>query len=603
MRPRSGCGVRSSDDAEESRDHIVGEGYIDLYGYHAPSQGWMISGWISNDWIARATAPIEVVAHFEHGSQSAPAVLNYYQREDIRDRGLGIVAHLAPEAVANGRLVALTVRSGDVTVAIKPATAGGELSGADLRNVFHGLVDGSDPGAARRRLLSLVARTRYEGRETLSHLPEPVFAHIDEAISCAPDSVVLAGWLLAKPGTIGAIRLCSSDQSFPIDMNAGIVWFGRGDVIDAVGREHGFDDPNCGFLARVPAVRQLDGTLHLEIETTEGDIGFKDVPSPRLDGIAAMKRILDGIDNNFVDVDSVYDNVLGPSIAALNARRLEIPPSIDALQFGDAPQAPRYSLIVPLFGRIDFVEFQMALFAKRGVAAGVEITYVLDDPPLTPDARFLAASLYERLRIPFRLLCLNRNVGFAPANNIGAAASSGTYICLMNSDVFPTTGDWFERLAAHLEADATLGAVGPLLLFEDDSVQHQGIYFKKLPQFGNWAFPHHTRKGLRPPVTGGLVREPAITGACMVLRRETFLAHGGLDEAFAVGDFEDTDLCLKLMDDGLGAAVDLDVRMYHLERKSQAAPGHAWRMNLTLYNAWVHQRRWGATIDRLSEPV
>jgi hypothetical protein len=35
-----------------------------------------------------------------------------------------------------------------------------------------------------------------------------------------------------------------------------------------------------------------------------------------------------------------------------------------------------------------------------------------------------------------------------------------------------------------------------------------------------------------------------------------------------------------------------EVELYHLERKSQAAPGHAWRMNLTLYNAWVHQRRW-----------
>jgi hypothetical protein len=36
----------------------------------------------------------------------------------------------------------------------------------------------------------------------------------------------------------------------------------------------------------------------------------------------------------------------------------------------------------------------------------------------------------------------------------------------------------------------------------------------------------------------------------------------------------------------------MGVEMYHLERKSQVAPGAGWRMNLTLYNAWVHQRRW-----------
>jgi hypothetical protein len=43
---------------------------------------------------------------------------------------------------------------------------------------------------------------------------------------------------------------------------------------------------------------------------------------------------------------------------------------------------------------------------------------------------------------------------------------------------------------------------------------------------------------------------------------------------------------------GLGCAVERDVHLYHLERKSQASPGIGWRFNLTLYNAWVHERRW-----------
>jgi GT2 family glycosyltransferase len=88
----------------------------------------------------------------------------------------------------------------------------------------------------------------------------------------------------------------------------------------------------------------------------------------------------------------------------------------------------------------------------------------------------------------------------------------------------------------------------------------------------------------------------------MVLRRSLALDIGGFDEAYAVGDFEDSDLCFKLRRRGLAAAVDLDVRMHHLERKSQASSAEQWRSNLTLANAWTHQRRWAADIEALDNP-
>jgi O-antigen biosynthesis protein len=125
-----------------------------------------------------------------------------------------------------------------------------------------------------------------------------------------------------------------------------------------------------------------------------------------------------------------------------------------------------------------------------------------------------------------------------------------------------------------------------------------------LPQFGNWAFPQHKRKGFRVlPMASKLVRETAITGACILLRRESILTCGGFDESFIIGYFEDTDLCFRLMKNGMGAAVDFGVSMYHLERKSQASSAERWRMNLTLYNAWVHQRRWSETIGRLGDAI
>jgi hypothetical protein len=57
---------------------------------------------------------------------------------------------------------------------------------------------------------------------------------------------------------------------------------------------------------------------------------------------------------------------------------------------------------------------------------------------------------------------------------------------------------------------------------------------------------------------------------------------------------------MTLRSRGLSPAVDLDVRMHHLERKSQATSAEPWRVNLTLYNAWTHERRWAEDLERLS---
>ena len=216
---------------------------------------------------------------------------------------------------------------------------------------------------------------------------------------------------------------------------------------------------------------------------------------------------------------------------------------------------------------------------------------MLDDPPKRAEALALFHSVHQRLGVPFRAVLLERNVGFAPASNIGLDHTHGAFIVYLNSDVFPDTLDWLERLACTLEADETLGAVGPLLLYEDGAVQHRGMYFERLAEYGGWFFCQHLGKGLRYNGNDTVRRFLTITGACMMMRL------GGFDEGYVIGDFEDSDLCLKIQEAGLFCAVDPTVRLYHLERKSQNFAAYHWRMNLTAYNAWRHQRRWSGVIE------
>jgi len=197
---------------------------------------------------------------------------------------------------------------------------------------------------------------------------------------------------------------------------------------------------------------------------------------------------------------------------------------------------------------------------------------------------------------------LPMNLGFAPANNVGLRYAEGEYICFLNSDIFPVTDDWMEKLVDTLRRNTHIGVIGPRLLFEDGSIQHEGCFYRNLEEFGNWTFIEHHNKGRRPGAAAGVRDLDVITGACMVMRRDLARQLGGFDEAFITGDFEDADLCRKVRDLGLTCAVADDVELYHLERKSQVAPSQSWRMNLTLYNAWVHERRW-VKLDASARPV
>jgi GT2 family glycosyltransferase len=79
-------------------------------------------------------------------------------------------------------------------------------------------------------------------------------------------------------------------------------------------------------------------------------------------------------------------------------------------------------------------------------------------------------------------------------------AAKAPYVAFVNSDVFPETAGWTDQLIGTLKKNPRIGAVGPRLLYEDGSVQHEGCYFRTLPEYGHWTFvEHRTRVSDRRP--------------------------------------------------------------------------------------------------------
>lgn len=140
---------------------------------------------------------------------------------------------------------------------------------------------------------------------------------------------------------------------------------------------------------------------------------------------------------------------------------------------------------------------------------------------------------------------------FSAANNAGAARAKGDVVCFLNDDVVPAHRDWLVELLRPLESPDIV-AVGAQLLyapqpamqrrFGDFSVQHLGVRMKwrgaDVPRPVNVSAPSVV-------VSDQQIDVPAVTAACMAVRRAAFERIGGFDEGFDFGA-EDVDLCLRL---------------------------------------------------------
>jgi GT2 family glycosyltransferase len=364
----------------------------------------------------------------------------------------------------------------------------------------------------------------------------------------------------------------------------------RADVVQAFRGKYEILHDRVGFLVYVSEVYQRDESIYAEIEMRDGRIAFRPIEPGFLSGLQAITELLSQVELRGEDIVFGLGNVIGPAIAAMNTSRLQSRPEKTILQYGVPLNNPRATIIIPLYGRVDFLEYQIAFFS-HGLADDHEIIYVLDDPERRAETEAIAKSCFAKFERPFALICLSHNVGYAPANNIGLSHARGDYICYLNSDVFPDNPDWLELLIATEESSESIGIVGAQLLYEDGTLQHRGCVFERDAEIGDLYLVHHPDKGRRVALPQSQAAAPAITGACMLMKRELALRLGGFDENYVIGDFEDADLCLRARELGQICVVDYRARLFHLERQSQGQ-SQPWRRNLTLYNAWRFQQRW-----------
>jgi GT2 family glycosyltransferase len=425
--------------------------------------------------------------------------------------------------------------------------------------------------------------------------PGVLHAVIDEALALGELGLVVSGWFHAPAVAPRAVTVVTA-EGVEHDVTAGWARVYREDVLARVGRPRDRQE-NLGFLCALPLP-----TVRGELRLLRFDLGpagdrWLRLPTERIvvPGAALAQEILGRMrapERLRGQLFGILDGGFGRFIERVVAAEPRAGVAVQERQFGTAPVEPRVSVIVPLYGRFDFVRHQLAQFAADAEFDHVDLIYVIDDPSIAAATLEHGAHYHPVFGRAFRMLACARNLGFAGANNVGVRHARADTVVLLNSDVIPQQPGWTGALLRALGELPQAGVVGPLLEFHDGGVQHAGMVPRHDPALPGFVMNAHPGKG--QPWRGGSepVAQRLMTGACLCLRKADYLAAGGLDEGYLVGDFEDSDLCMGLRARGLRAWLLPHTRLWHLERQSQNAGAiSAERQLLTLYNAWRYRRR------------
>ena len=156
------------------------------------------------------------------------------------------------------------------------------------------------------------------------------------------------------------------------------------------------------------------------------------------------------------------------------------------------------------------------------------------------------------------------NRGFAGGCNDGIAHANGDYVILLNNDVIVTPG-WADGLVDAFRRIPGLAISAPRSNLVAGDQQLGEVSYRDEAEMQVFALDRR-----RVFAESGYITDRAI-GFCWCISRVALEQIGGLDERYAVGNFEDDDYCMRVRAAGYWIYVCDDVFIHHFGSRSFAA--------------------------------
>jgi GT2 family glycosyltransferase len=271
--------------------------------------------------------------------------------------------------------------------------------------------------------------------------------------------------------------------------------------------------------------------------------------------------------------------------------RTEVGPSagLNWVRF-DVVGQPVVSIIIPSLcysdrdGAPSMVERCIASIARISRYQRYEVI-VLDRHTMPPSVEQALA------RFGVKRVTYDEPFNWSRVNNLGARHATGDHLLFLNDDTEADAPDWLEAMMEFSQQPG-IGVVGAKLVFPDGGLQHVGVTVAG-------GKPGHPFYGYPAKHTGYYCRSvlphncAAVTGACLMTRRDVFAEAGGFDETFPL-NYNDIDYCLRARKLGYRVVFTPHARLIHHE--SVTKPG-VFKEELDAFHA-----RWGEVVDPYYNP-
>ena len=234
---------------------------------------------------------------------------------------------------------------------------------------------------------------------------------------------------------------------------------------------------------------------------------------------------------------------------------------------GEAKEAGPVEVSAVLVNYRSARETLVAVEALRETAGGIPLQIlVVENRSGGEDLRILREGLPPQVE----LLEAPENLGFAGGIALAVPRARGRHLLLLNPDTRLQPGA-LPLLLEFLEKEKQAGAVGPLLLEPDGSLQASG---RKLPTPGVFLGKELGLCGFQEPLPDPPRPFPVgwIVGACMLIRKKAYDAVGGMDTEYFLY-FEETDLCRRMGEAGWGIWCHPQARCVHAHGTSAERTG------------------------------
>ena len=227
---------------------------------------------------------------------------------------------------------------------------------------------------------------------------------------------------------------------------------------------------------------------------------------------------------------------------------------------------PKISIVIPNKDHVDDLKRCITSILEKSSYDNYEII-IVENNSSTEEIFEYYEELSKNPRI--NVITYEGDFNYSRINNLGVSKADGEYVILLNNDTQVITLNWMEELLMYAQRE-DVGAVGCTLYYEDKTIQHAGVVIG----LGAHRTAGHTHYRVSCNNLGYMGRlcyaqnVTAVTGACLMVKKEIYDKVGGLDETFEVS-LNDVDFCLRVREAGYLNVFTPFAQLYHFESASR----------------------------------